>query len=411
MYRRIVTPSSVYSAVVTAGRFANIALILAVAARYSPSFVGEFAVLQAASGFLITTLSFSLGPALNVSASEMTSPQRRFVPVLFGAIYSIACALIAALAILSQPIHFGVRSADHSLFLISLVLNGVVQAVLGSALIGCRRLVTPAIASALPPVAMLTLVSFDLLSPGSFLFFYAATLTASATCSIVDAMCQIRSLTRAKILVLGFARDNARKFIAFGFKTTLASSAIGFTIWRLQSHLVATAGPDQNAIFAIGGQFFNVILFIPATISPLMLSFISRNRDGALRAVVMMTAAVFLLCVLGITVWTLGARNILAVLPPLYRQAEPAILWSMVGASILFIKSPSAIYMQSIFKTTQEVYASLVAAGLSLTYIKLSSLSSGTEAAAVRAAMMLLYFLFTMPALIYYIKKRRSNFI
>lgn len=394
----------IYPTLVIVGRVANIVMMLFFAAHFAQNSLGQFAAVQAAAAFVTTLLSFNMGAALNVSAASVGSATRANIVTSASALYTIAAICLSAVFVIAYPSHMGAQGYTQAALLVSLTANGIAQNVVGSALVGDGRLTEVGFSLSAPSlIALIATPQVD----GDFNLFLNIYIAALSLSSFYLLFLAARNSSFHDLAhSIKFISDNGRRFFSFGAKTTVSSAAITYSIFLLQSSLVEHGGASENAIFAIGSQFFNVVLFLPSSFSPLLLRDFAAHPETAGKRSLILSGSVAALCVLGITSWWLIAPLVLVHLPSLYGKAQPAIIWAMIAASIVFMKSPSALFLQSRFKTLQEIYG----AGGALIAISVSAFTipmyTGVQASIVRTVAMGAYLLATLPT---YISELRAD--
>jgi O-antigen/teichoic acid export membrane protein len=153
---------------------------------------------------------------------------------------------------------------------------------------------------------------------------------------------------------------------SFGLKSALNNGLFQIGLWALQAKLMRDAGQSDVAAFGVGAQFYNVMIFLPTTIGPLLLRAIAGELPERKRRTV--GVAIFsciLACLLALVGYELFKPLMFSLLPKLYGRSEAVVFWSILAGAVLFVKAPVSIYFQAKFVVLPEG-ASTTAAALLL---------------------------------------------
>ncbi|MGY3473989.1 hypothetical protein [Bradyrhizobium ottawaense] len=166
--------------------------------------------------------------------------------------------------------------------------------------------------------------------------------------------------------LVGFLKRNGSSIFLFSIVSFCASLLFQFGLWFLQRQLMARGGAEQAAIFAIGNQFYNVVLFLPGVFGPLLLRRLSRttSEHTRIRETLYAGAAAIGVAVMGVIVFVAAGRFILAMLPNRYQVSIEPLALAVIAGALMFAKAPFSVFFQARVSAVAELLASLVAASI-----------------------------------------------
>ena len=353
------------------GRAANIGSVLLMAKSMDAAHFGTFAFFQSTAGVTLTLGTLSLPTTIGVIISR-GEPHRvplenALLTVLLGAL-SVFCAVIAVLVIaLSRP--ETMTSAAEWLLFAGFVAVSCLQSLAQAVLFARGQPLWSSTSLALS--AGLLFLGVYLFKPGSTLA--ALTLSSAAILiSVIFAAVRIFSrgllIDRARVGAEGmsFLRRRGIELLRFSFFALVSSVIFQAAIWFLQLRLISVAGAAANAPFALGAQFYNVVIFLPSIFGPVLLRRMSREDDHRTqeREAVLATVGIAALCALGLVVFHFVEPLILAILPARYGQFIDTIRWGVIAGAFMFVKFPLSVFFQARLSAVPDAIANFLAAAL-----------------------------------------------
>jgi O-antigen/teichoic acid export membrane protein len=160
-----------------------------------------------------------------------------------------------------------------------------------------------------------------------------------------------RSLHETKIQI--------KSLFSYGVKQILVVSAVTFSQWLIQRKIVFGAGgASENAIYSIGNQIFNMMIFIPNIITPIIITRLAAaGTDLALRRKICLRslrlfAGLAVCACLGAFI---GLRLGIPYLPPRYAVAAETGLIASIAAAFQILKAPFSLFFLSELKASREI--------------------------------------------------------
>lgn len=353
------------------GRAANVISVILLAHEMSVAQFGTFAFLQATAAVAMTLATLNFPVSLNVILSRGTLARLPLensmlvvllsgIALVSGPIATIAIAIVApgTLSVMPEWIWF-------SLYVSALCLQSLVQAVLYSRASPVISSLSGAFATTVLCIAILLL---KVRSVGSALELSALSMLGGVVLASfwIFRGGVIRHSPTVLTAGLSFVRRRGVELIRFSFLTLASGFTFQAALWFIQLRLLAVAGPGQNAPFALGSQFYNVIIFLPTVFAPILLRRMSREESELQRRrdAIIFTGLATVLCMAGIKVFDLSSSTILSVLPDRYGSAVDTIRWAVVAGAIMFAKFPLSVFFQSRLTGSPEALANVMAAAL-----------------------------------------------
>jgi O-antigen/teichoic acid export membrane protein len=348
-------------------RFVNIFTMLFAVSRIGSSGFGVFSFVQATGLTLATLLTLAITTSLNVILARDKEAAASGHAASFCIFYVLICGVILLPLFFMPPglIHgldasIGVRVALY-VFAISMISQNVFQGWLfGFARTAYVGFVT--LFSALVSLAVLFIAPAG--HGESLMIAYGLGVLAGA-------VLQGFSVYRHSGIVLpsprdayAFCRQHGPVLLSYGLKSIVNSAIFQVGLWQLQAHIIGTTGPVESAHFALGVQFYNIVIFIPVLIGPIFLNRLGKLSDQPRRALRLSLIATFICGALaagGLAFCWLTFPLLSHFLPHAYQAAQAAILWAIAAGAVLFVKAPMSIYFQSVLKAFPETVANVLA--------------------------------------------------
>lgn len=185
---------------------------------------------------------------------------------------------------------------------------------------------------------------------------------------------------------MSFGKTKGRQLLGFGTKSVLNSGMLQIGLWLIQARLLHDQGSREVAIYGIGQQFYNVVIFLPILVGPILLAHYAEScsRGRGDRRLVGWALAVFAAVCVGIVIgYEVLGPYVLQFLPSIYRNSGAVIFWSILGGVCVFLKAPISIYFQSHLRVLPETLGTTVAAAV-LIMAAVYGVNSAVEAVIVR---------------------------
>lgn len=374
LIRRLGIQTWLYVALSMIARVLNILAIIMAASMATPVAFGTFTFAQATSGFIVFLISLNMTVSLNVIVSSTKSRVIRITAVAFADLFILLISLtliplsLFATMFISGASHWSVTS-----FFLTYVLttSGLAQVLFYGLLFGLNRPAITAAAGLMSTVLfvliayMLSATSSDAVLIGSAL----SALIANVVLVLMTHRCagvSLRLLLRRGFrLASAFARRQIEPIFSFGFKSALNIGLLQIGLWALQAKLMRVAGQSDVAAFGVGAQFYNVVIFLPVMIGPLLLKAMAEEAPARKRRKVLLALLFCVIACIAILVGYVALRPVLfSFLPKLYGRSEEVVFWSILAGCVLFIKAPVSIYFQANFKVLPEGLSTTAAAAI-----------------------------------------------
>lgn len=353
------------------GRFANIVAVLLMAKSMGASDFGTFAFFQSTSAVTLSLGTFSLPTTLGVIISRgdrsRVPLENALLAILFVAL-ALFCSVVAVLVIALSARETMTTQAEWLLFAVFVAVS-CVQSLSQSVLFARGHARWSSTCLALASWALC--LGVYLFKPGSII----GALTLSNVTLAIGVSFAGLSIFRGGILSdrtrvwsegLAFARRRGLELVRFSFLALSSGFVFQAALWFLQLQLVTVAGAGANAPFALGQQFYNVIIFLPTVFGPVLLRRLSREDDEPTREheALTVTLLVSIPCVLGLVGFNLSEPLILMLLPVRYAHAVATIRWAVIAGVLMFAKFPLSVFFQARLSALPEALANFLAAAL-----------------------------------------------
>ncbi|UPJ78943.1 hypothetical protein IVB16_29440 [Bradyrhizobium sp. 183] len=204
--------------------------------------------------------------------------------------------------------------------------------------------------------------------------------------------------------LLSFLRRDGRGILIFSVLSFGASLSFQFGLWFLQRQLLAHAGAMEGAIFALGNQFYNVMLFLPGIFGPLLLRRLSRQERESqqIQEVFRAGSVALVVSVLGVVTFIAAAPLILLLMPQKYQVGVDPLALGLLAGAIMFAKAPFSVFFQARVSAAVELFSSLAAAGILLAGASIPIVvSNAIDSLWMRAAAHFVLFLVMFSAFIF----------
>lgn len=173
----------------------------------------------------------------------------------------------------------------------------------------------------------------------------------------------------ADVRVIGQAisrhsREWIRLLVTFSGATLITGIAFQYAMWLIQRSIIASGGPAENAIYAIGLQFTNVVIFLPSILAPVLVRTVtlSRAEGGKIRRVLAYFALSAVCCIAGLAAFWLLGDHIAALFPKSYAIDNRVLLISIGAGIFAFLKAPFSVYFQTRLEALPDSAGNVVAA-------------------------------------------------
>lgn len=368
--RRLLGEGAPFVGMSVAGRAFQIIALLALARSAPPADFGIYAYVQTAANLGLMIGLFNLPAVLNVVLAHDRArhhPIENALALAIGVAGAVLSIALAAAILVAGGLEHLVGGMAWSLFAAFVAVNAlllVFQAVLfarGSHLIVAGgNLVSGALQCSLilrlEPASLGAILQIMTASTGvSMLWFMAAGLRGGV-------LAERPSLVR---LVRRFGQNWARLILRYSGMTLLAAALFTYATWLIQRTIIAAGGPAENAAYAIGQQFSNVVIFLPGIVAPIFIREI-RTAEGPRRVgrVAILMAAAAALCAGGMALFWLLREPVLSLFPASYRIDPKIILLGLLAGSLAFVKAPISVYFQAELDARPDAAANVLTAVL-----------------------------------------------
>ena len=391
-----------YTALSVVSRVFNVISVLQLARAMLTSEFGKIAFLQASAMLICTFATMNLQTPLTVALAKGTRDPRKentiiayliSIVVLFstcGVAISFAFFPIVAFSRTQTLLYYGFTALTSSQFIATTVL--VARG---------RKLFVSASTAIVNSLLCLTLRQFESLSLSEALWTTtgAVALTSLLLCAAIYCAGIDGDLIGAYRAGWAYLQRQARHLVSFAILSFCGSLTIQIGLWFLQRQLISVGGPDESAIFALGTQFYNVVLFLPSVMGSVLLRELSNieNNDLRFRST---TNAIFMSCGLafgGLVFFGLTSHYILSVLPTKYSNQSGAITLAVTAGAFTFAKFPASVFFQSRIAALPELVSGVAAASiLVLGAINRPFISSAVNALELRAFALFVQFMIVL---------------
>ena len=372
------------------GRVVNIAYMLVAIAKVGSHDFGIFSFVQVTGLTLATLFTLAMTTSLNVILARDHDAK------IGGQAASFSLCYVGVIALLLSPILIMPANLIHGLpatwgvriglyvFTLSILAQNIFQ----GWLFGFAR--TTYVAAVVLVTSLFAFAAILIAPRGDVYTLLTAYGSALALSALLMGFSVYRSSGIAwpsPVQAGHFAKEFGQTLVAYGMKSILNTTIFQLALWQLQAHIIASLGPVESAHYALGMQFYNVIVFIPVLIGPLLLNRLGKISGDPARAV-RFTFLVTMACVV-LAAGEFG--SILAAfpfvshfMPKAYRDSAPAIFWAIGAGTLLFVKTPMSVYFQSTLRAFPETVSVSLSAALLLSLSLFVSKIDASQAAEIR---------------------------
>ncbi|WP_164940538.1 lipopolysaccharide biosynthesis protein [Bradyrhizobium zhanjiangense] len=166
--------------------------------------------------------------------------------------------------------------------------------------------------------------------------------------------------------LVSFLKRSGKTIFLFSVLSFCTSLAFQSGLWLLQRQLLAHGGAVEGAVFALGNQFYNVVLFLPGIFAPLLLRRLSIVRVEREQIGELLRAGGAAICVaaLGTVIFAEVGPFILLMLPEKYRVGPEPLTLAVAAGAIMLAKAPFSVFFQARVSASAEFFASLAATAI-----------------------------------------------
>lgn len=162
------------------------------------------------------------------------------------------------------------------------------------------------------------------------------------------------------------AEEEVKTLFLYGIKQILVVAVATFGQWLIQRKIVyGSGGTEENAIYSVGNQIFNMMTFIPLIITPLVITRLAAAQGNvALRRQISLSslklfAGISAVACVGVF---FGLQIGVPFLPSRYAAAVETGLIAALAAAAQIIRSPFSLYFLSELKASREIISSTAGA-------------------------------------------------
>lgn len=364
--RQVINPQArdhvLYLGASIAARALNVVYVLLVVGRANQAAFGQYAFGQVTALTAATVFSLNIISSLNVVGARLPSFSGSGA-VLLSYVFSSVCTILAGLLLFAVPPQWVAQTSSVvTIWMLVVFFGSVTMNALSGFAYGAGHNISVALANfSTALVAVCLLLSNRGFSTDALMQIYGTSVIAG--CLLVSGYLLVIDRARhIRVFVSGVLHQGPDLF-RYGLMSIPNVAIVQVSLWLLQRAVIKGAGPVQTAHFALGTQFYNIMIFIPTLIAPLLLrSMAKATTDSAARAIAnrwFIYGAMFGL--FGCLVGFLGFYVLVRYMPKVYGQSYDAIILSIAAGAALLVKAPLSIYFQSKLAATPDLVANLIA--------------------------------------------------
>ena len=367
---RRMTAFAAYITTSFVARALNLLVIILFASRLASDDFGRYAFLQMTVSLIVLLLSSGVTIHLS-NALARGGPERRQAENLLVAMILAGGALCAAMAsgLIFHYNRAAIQLPDAAFVpFITLCALAFCQTLCTSALLarggnnwtGLSTLVSAAIP--LPVLLSMRDMALPAAVELACLAYAAGSLLLMAGIFRAGAIVDIR---RFAVHLAGYARREAGAILRLAAQVCLSNVVFLGALWLLQRQLIMTAGPSEGAVFALSNQIYNIVIFLPSIVGPLVLRQLNRAPDDAdrQRQASRLTATSSILALSGVAVFALASPFVAEIFPAKYQIGAVPLILAVACGGVMFAKFPLSVFFQSRAAGSPELIGS-VAAGI-----------------------------------------------
>jgi O-antigen/teichoic acid export membrane protein len=358
-----------YTMLALLSRVFSVISVLLLARALTPSNFGYYAFLQTSATVIVTFTTFNLPAPIAVvlarGGRERLSLENAILAGILATAFGLAMVASVGCAYLTFP-RMPLDAVGLAWFMLLTGLTAL-QLLSGAALIARGQRLRSAGASLLGAIAMtITLALSHALSLTEALKIASLSMALGAVLSTALLLARgvHGELAYVQASFAKFMRRSGRQVLLFSLLSFAASLSFQFALWFLQRQLLVEAGAAQSAVFALGNQFYNVVIFLPGIFGPLLLrhlgtiQLVSGQAGEAKRA----GLAACGLAALGVVLFVAIGPWILQVLPTKYQVGVEPLALAVAAGALMFAKFPFSVFFQARILAAPELYAAIAGA-------------------------------------------------
>jgi O-antigen/teichoic acid export membrane protein len=363
-----------YLALSIGARAVSALATLVIVGRVSATSFGGFSYLQATGALIVSLFALGIESSLNAAVRRRAVASEPIMPTIFAgiivALAGFACS-VATLILFCQGVadaHDLVAVGTLSLCIFSFVF--IASSLLNGLSYGIGHYTFAAAGGAIQ-TGLFLLGSFVISSTASawgLLYLFVAARLAGI---IVQASClgaaSGRSALSKAVREHAVAKQTLREAYelgSYGFRQSIGVATLMLGYWFLQHELIESEqGELANAVYGVGNQIYNIIVFLPFIFNPLIVGRLS-NLQGdraALRRECIKFASLFLASSIAIciAVWITFAFA-LHLLPPAYLGSLQVVVVASAAAALQLVKAPFTLFFVAKLRAGPELIATSV---------------------------------------------------
>lgn len=327
---------------------------------------GEFSYYSATAGLLGGVFSLGLEMSMNVLLSQARAENQGILDRLVaGAAIALGGVIFTLIAAAALFLSGWTKSYEVVGMIAALAVVQIVGAYVNGICWGYNRSKTVACVW----LTSATLFAFasharGVMSAREIFYCYALSVFLPVLLQSVVITNMLWRTVRSECVYTKVVLSEAIALCKFGIKNVSISGLMLMTLWLVQSSIASRSdGKVQLAVYALSTQVYNIVIFLPSIVGPLILSKMSSMNETGKSIFVRKTIVAFIwLSILICAGAYLGTVFITQFLPAKYHIAPVVALIASFAASLQFIKSPVSIYFQSTFTMRFEAFSTLLGA-------------------------------------------------
>jgi O-antigen/teichoic acid export membrane protein len=362
--------NSIYLALSLIARVLNAVGMFLAIQRFSPSTFGEMSYLQATAVSTVAFSSFGIELSVNARLTRKLQEGSRISPTIMAACALAFGGMIVACIVVSTVFGSQLKisnSSDlavlavciYSSFMIwTSLLTAMSFALDSSVLVGLSYIASSGIF-----VGFAIFANANVSGVGLMFFLVIAQVIAVSYMAL-SLLRSAPKLGRKRTTghfehPMHETRVEIKTLFLYGAKQILVVSAVTFSQWLIQRKIVfGDGGASENAIYSVGNQIFNMITFIPAILTPIIVTKlaaagtdIARRRKICLDSLRLFGGLAVCACVATFV----GLRLGIPFLPARYAAAAETGLIASLAAAFQIMKSPFSLFFLSELKASREI--------------------------------------------------------
>lgn len=336
--------------------------------RLSPQAVGGYHYLQATVAIPISLFALSLDVSMNTLLSRRRADGLPLAPTLLAGALVVALGTIASVATVAllllernaavePPVLAGaLLVATCATTFSNLLLNGISYS-LGA----FKHVAIAGLATGVAMMAAVLAVSASVSAQALLAIFASATaFGVLVQSSMLLRLVGTNRLTSRLRSARAEMPAQLRLLLAFGSKQAMVTSALFGTLWIIQAELTANRGLAGTALYGLGNQLYNLVIFFPSIANPMILqAMASTRRDAAGQRKLGLRLTFFFAALVGCACM---AAAITLPFVEGWLQASYAGLpivgtLAVAAAGAQLIRTPLSMHFSSALRASQDLWA------------------------------------------------------